>query len=80
MVDRLTYDLLPNAYLLTMPILMAVGDCDDSTPPDHQQLLFDALPWDKKKFHLIDNATHTFDKKENLDELYKIFDRWIKNI
>ncbi len=42
MVDRLKYDLLPNAKKLIMPILLIVGEKDESTPPVHQHILFGA--------------------------------------
>lgn len=75
MVDRLKYDLIPKANLL-----MIVGDRDDSTPPRHQQILFDAIPWENKELHIIKDAIHTFNEKENLDEIYTIFDKRIKNM
>ncbi len=42
--DRLKYDLLPNVSKLTMPVLLITGENDTSTPPDHVQILFEALP------------------------------------
>ena len=52
MEDRLKYDLLPEVGNLTMPALMIVGEYDDSTPPEHQKILFDKLPG-KKELHII---------------------------
>lgn len=74
--DRLKYDLLPGAHKLTMPVLLIVGDNDDATPPEHQQVLYEKLPG-QKEIHIIKGAPHTFRKKEHLDEIKKIFLRWI---
>lgn len=77
--DRLRYDLLPNVEKLTMPVLLIVGEYDDSTPPEHQQLLYEKLPG-KKELHIIKGAKHTFRKASHLKEIKQIFDRWIKSI
>jgi pimeloyl-ACP methyl ester carboxylesterase len=78
MEDRLKYDLLPDAYKLTMPVLLIVGDKDEGTPPEHQKILFDKLPG-KKEIHIIKDAPHTFRDPAHLTEIKKIFDNWIKN-
>ena len=77
MVDRMKYDLLPEAKKLTMPVLLIVGELDDGTPPEHQKLLFDALPG-PKELHIIKGAKHTFIEPEHLTEIMVLFDRWIK--
>ena len=77
MEDRLKYDLLPEVSKLTMPVLMIVGENDDSTPLDHQQILFDALPKGKKELHVINAAPHTFRDQQHLHEIKQIFSRWI---
>ncbi len=79
MEDRLKYDLLPEARKLTMPVLMIVGSEDNSTPPKHQQILFDALPG-KKELHIIKGAPHTFREENHLKEIKTIFNEWIKKI
>lgn len=79
MEDRLRYDLLPNAPKLTMPVLLIVGDQDDSTPQEHQQLLYDKLPG-KRELHVIKGASHTFREQRHLKEIESIFDRWIKSL
>ena len=79
LVDRLKYDLLPKINLLTMPVILIVGELDESTPVAHQQILFDRLP-NKKEFHIIKNAPHTFKEEEHLKEIYQIFDKWIKSL
>lgn len=77
MVDRMKYDLLPEVNKLTMPVLILVGDKDDSTPSEHQKILFDALTG-KKEMHVIKGAPHTFRDPEHLAEIKTIFDKWIK--
>ena len=77
MLDRLKYDLLPEAKKLTMPVLLIVGELDDGTPPEHQKLLFDALAA-PKELHIIKGAKHTFIEPKHLEEIKILFDRWIK--
>ena len=77
MVDRLKYNLLPEAQKLTMPVLLIVGEYDDSTPPEHQKLLLDPLPG-QKEMHIIKGAKHTFIEPQHLAEIKGLFDRWIR--
>lgn len=77
--DRLKYDLVPEVNKLTMPVLMIVGEKDNSTPLEHQQILYDALPG-KKELHVIQGAPHTFKDAEHLRQLGELFDRWIKGL
>lgn len=80
MEDRLKYDLLKKVDQLTMPVLMIVGDQDDSTIPEHQQILFDAIPAEQKELHIIAGAPHTFREKAHLDEIKGYFLSWIDSI
>ncbi|MBU1854623.1 MAG: alpha/beta hydrolase [Nanoarchaeota archaeon] len=75
--DRLKYDLLEKVYKLTMPVLMIVGNRDESTPLEHQKILFNKLPG-KKELHVIKDAPHTFKEKKHLLEIKKIFKNWIR--
>lgn len=75
--DRRKYDLLPQADRLTMPVLMIVGELDDVTPLEHQQLLYDKLPGEKE-LHVIKGSYHTFREQEHLEEVYQLFTAWIK--
>lgn len=77
MEDRMKQDLLPEVGKLTMPVLLLVGEQDDSTPPEHQKILFDKLPG-KKEMHVIKGAPHTFRDAEHLAEIRAIFTAWIK--
>lgn len=75
-VDRLKYDLLPEANKLTMPVLLIVGEYDTSTPPNHVHRFYDSLPG-PKEFHIIKGAPHTFRDKKHLDEITRLFTAWI---
>jgi len=60
-----------------MPVLLIVGDLDDTTPPEHQKILYDKL-LGKKEFYIIKDAKHTFKEPEHLAEIKKIFSSWIE--
>ncbi|OGY42306.1 MAG: hypothetical protein A2Y82_04925 [Candidatus Buchananbacteria bacterium RBG_13_36_9] len=77
--DRLKYDILPEADKLNLPILLIVGEKDGSTPPEHQKLLYKALPG-PKELHIIKGAYHTFREKEHLAEIKLIFKNWINKL
>jgi len=79
MEDRLKYSLLPEAHKLTMPVLMVTGSMDDSTPPTHNQVLFDKLPG-KKELHIIEGAVHTFDRPSERDELKEVVRNWLATV
>lgn len=79
MEDRLKYDLLTKTQVLTMPILMVVGENDRNTPPAHQQILFDRLPG-KKELHVIPGAEHSFKKPHERQELKQLIISWIKQL
>ncbi len=77
--DRLKYDLLPNINKLTMPILMIVGEKDDSTPPAHQKILYDGLVG-PKELHIIKGAAHTFREPAHLKEIKQLFNQWLAKL
>lgn len=79
MEDRLKYDLLPEANKLTMSVLLIVGDQDDSTPLEHQQIIFNKLPG-KKELHVVKGATHTFREVQHLQELQNVLSDWIMKL
>lgn len=79
MLDRLQYDLLPHAKYLTMPAFLLVGEFDDSTPPTHQKILFDALPG-PKELHIIAGAPHTFRDPKQLAEIKSLLKNWISRL
>ena len=73
------FDLLKMADKLVMPTLLMVGELDDDTRPEYQQVLFEKIPG-KKELYIIKKAPHTFREKEHLDEVYDIMNKWIKSI
>lgn len=77
--DRLKYDLIPEVEKLTMPVLLIVGENDMSTPPEHQKLLYDALIG-PKEYHIIRGAEHTFREPAHLEELKKLFRKWVQKL
>lgn len=80
MEDRLRYDLLLHASALIMPVLMIVGEKDAGTPPEHQKMLFEAIPHDKKEFHIIGGAPHVFRETVHLGEIENIISDWLHTI
>lgn len=79
MTDAMQYDVLKRAELLTMPVLLVVGERDQSTPVAHQKLLFDALPG-QKEFHSIKKSPHTMREPEHVRELYEIVHAWVTRL
>lgn len=77
MKEKEKYDLLKKAEALVMPVLMVVGENDNTTSLKSQKILFDKLPG-KKELHVIKKAPHTFRKKEHLEVILTILDAWIK--
>ncbi len=77
--DKRKYDILPEAYKLTMPVLMVVGDQDDVTPLDQQKMLYEKLPG-KKELHVIKGSGHAFIKQKHLGEIREIMGKWAKGI
>jgi len=78
-VDRLKYDLLPDAEKLTMPVLLVVGEMDITTPLSDQKLLYSRLPG-KKDLRIIKGALHTFKDEDHLLRISKILQAWLQEI
>jgi pimeloyl-ACP methyl ester carboxylesterase len=79
MEDRLNYDLLKRVDKLTMPIIMIVGERDSSTPPAHQQILFEKIPG-PKEFHIINSALHSFYEPHEQAEVKQLLMAWISKL
>lgn len=79
MIDRLKYDVLPEASKLTMPVLLIVGEKDNGTPYEHQKLLYDKISG-KKEIHIIKHAAHDYTTPEQLKEIKQIFLKWIETL
>ena len=69
------YDALAYANRLRMPVLLIVGEQDESCPPEHQQKLYDALPG-PKNMHIIESADHCYQPK--VDEMQRLLDNWLQ--
>ena len=80
MEDRLQYDLLPQAQLLTMPVLLITGEKDFVTPAKHVEEFFKVIPGEEKTHTIIQGASHTFRKAEHLDEIKKLIVDWIVSV
>lgn len=80
MEDRLKYNLLKKVEVLTMPVLLIVGELDESCPVNHQKILFDAIPSNKKELSIIASAPHTFKDEIHLQEFAKVVDEWVKKL
>ena len=78
-LDKRKYDLLPEAYKLTMPVLQIVGEKDETTPLVNQKLLYEKLAG-RKELHVIKGSGHAFVEQKHLDEVYQILDKWIKTL
>ena len=76
MRDRMQYDALKEVDTLVMPVLLMVGDGDDSTPLEQQKQLYEALPG-KRELHVIEDAPHTFRDKKQLTHIKKLLKEWI---
>lgn len=79
MQDRLKYDTIPQAAKLTMPVLLVVGENDDTTPLESIQVLYKILPG-QKEIKIIKTAGHTLKTPTHLSELKDVFSVWIDKI
>lgn len=77
--DRIKYDLLDKVDRLKMPVLLIVGEQDDSTPPEHQKIFYEKLSG-LKELHIIKNAPHTLKDKSHLKEIKEILLKWISKL
>jgi pimeloyl-ACP methyl ester carboxylesterase len=80
MEDRMRYDALSYAHKITVPSFMIVGSEDTSCPPEHQQMLHDALGSKQKELHIIKDMTHYWRAEEHVALLKNYFDVWLKKI
>ena len=80
MEDRLKHDLIPNVGQLTMPVLLVVGEDDQTTPAEHQRLFLDAIPAKQKELHVIKGAGHTPREPQHLAEAKALFSNWLNRI
>lgn len=79
MQERLDHDLVPNADKLTMPIFLYVGSKDTGIPPEHIQILFDAIPEGEKTMVIAEGAPHTYRTEEDLRYLKDSISNWLNS-
>ena len=77
MQERLKHDLVPHAGNLTMPVFLYVGSRDSAIPPEHVQILFDAIPDGNKSMVIADGAPHTYRTREDLEYLGHSIKEWL---
>jgi pimeloyl-ACP methyl ester carboxylesterase len=59
-VTDVTYDILPEASKLTIPIINIVGEKDQPCPIKHQNIFMDAIASNNKKLIEISAAEHSY--------------------
>ncbi len=79
MEDRMNYNLLDGVDKLIMPVIMIVGERDDSTPPEHQKILYEKLPG-KKEIHIVKGAQHSFYEPHEQSEVKQLLRTWIAGL
>lgn len=80
MEDRQSYDALSYAAEINIPTFQVVGSKDQSCPPDHQKMLYDALGTKDKELHIIEGSPHTIGDQIHQAEVKSHFDAWLKKI
>ena len=78
--DRITYDPLIYAGELKMPVLICVGDKDNTCPLYQQQILLAALGSADKELHVFDDFGHGVKDKAHLQQLGSCFSDWLAKI
>ena len=77
--DKRNYNLLDNIDKLKMPVILIVGEYDDTTPLKHQEIFYNKLNT-KKELHIIKGAEHTFKEEKHLKEIKEILLEWINKL
>ena len=75
--EALGYSLFPLINKITSPTIIIAGEKDKIIPMDHANILYNSLPLILKEFHIIKNASHIFYKKEQIEKLSLILNKWI---
>lgn len=78
--DIMNYDIFTRLDKMTMPLLLLVGEKDKGTSPEDHKRIFAGAAGKNKKLKIIKGADHDFRRKQDLKEIYKIFDNWINNL
>jgi pimeloyl-ACP methyl ester carboxylesterase len=78
MEDYLDYDVLMDSDRIAVPVCLAVGTLDTSTPPAEQRLLRDALGNARTSYLEIDGMPHTPVDPTHLDALAEHLADWLR--
>ncbi|MEY2640771.1 MAG: hypothetical protein RL150_164 [Candidatus Parcubacteria bacterium] len=79
MLERLNHT-PPDAAHLTMPVLLLVGSQDTSCPPEHIQVLFDALPAGNKTMHVFEGFPHSFHEAHEQEACTTRIQKWLEEV
>lgn len=79
MEDRLKYNLITGAKSLIMPVIILVGDRDETCPLAHQKKLLDVIPG-SKTLEIIPGGYHGSREPTHLESLKEKLADWIKKI
>jgi alpha-beta hydrolase superfamily lysophospholipase len=80
------YDIVPQAGVLTMPLINIVGEKDQPCPVKHQQIFMDAVASPNKKLIIIPGAQHSYRKAgsdeydQELQETKNTLNSWLHKI
>lgn len=58
--DHARCDALAAGPTVSVPLLVVGNSADDACTPSHTQRLFDAVPHDRKRLHVVQGATHYY--------------------
>ena len=78
MQERLNHTLLEKASFLTMPIFLYVWEDDEAIPPDHVQMLHDAIVHDDKHITIAPSVWHVYRTEAQNEHLYDSIIGWLK--
>ena len=76
--DYQQYDLMPLIGRLEMPVLLVIGEKDDT--PEYRTTFYQGIPSKRKELHTIPKSGHVFMSDAELTELKRIFENWLKKL
>lgn len=78
-VEWQNHNLLPNAHKMSMPVFLMTGSKDPICSPVYVQKLFDKIPHENKEFQILDGAGHDYKTDDELKEVERLMDEWLKS-